>query len=154
MGGKLIGTGSVFRKFTDKPKCKIFSCTRMHYISNFCCQYCERRDVCNDPCLNDPAKCGMCFDPNEEEQKEKKKPMYSLDSLDLPDAPDIARAERTGLKPGEVPFDDEEVTCPICGAMCETIYKDVDGDVCGCDVCIKRMDAYEYQRERDSADND
>ena len=73
--------------------------------------------------------------------------MYSLDSLDLPDAP-------SHVKPGEVPFDDEEVNCPICGAVCETIFKDVDGDVCGCDVCIKRMDAYEYQRERDSADND
>ena len=147
MAGKLIGTGSVFRKFTSTPKCRIFSCTRMHYITNFCCQFCERREVCNDPCLNDPEKCGMCFDPNEEEQKEKKKPMYSLDSLDLPDAP-------SRVKPGEVPFDDEEVTCPICGAVCETIFKDIDGDVCGCDVCIKRMDAYEYQKERDSEDND
>ena len=73
MGGKLIGTGSVFRKFTDKPKCMIFSCTRMHYIANFCCKYCERYGTCPDPCLNDPEKCGMCFDPNDDQKKEKEK---------------------------------------------------------------------------------
>lgn len=148
-----MGTGSVFRGFTSTPKCKIFSCTRMHYISNFCCKFCERRDKCTDPCLNDPAKCGMCFNPNEEEKKDIK-PMYSLDSLDLPDAPDIARAERTGLRPGEVPFDEEEVACPICGEVCEIIFKDVDGDVCGCDCCVRRMSAYKYQKERDLENND
>ena len=152
MGGKLIGTGSVFRSFTDKPKCTIFSCTRMHYIANFCCKYCERFETCSDPCLNDPKKCGMCFYPDEKEQ-EKEKVTYPLGSMDLPDAPDIARAERTGLKPSEVPFDDDCVECPICGELCESIYTDFDGDVCGCNQCLRRMDAYEYQRQKEETDD-
>ena len=147
MGRKLLGTGSVFRNFTDKPKCKIFSCTRMSYYSNFCCRYCDRLSTCSDPCLNDPGKCGMCFYPNENEKKEKKQVSYPLGSNDLPDAPDIARAERTGMRPGEVPFDDEETICPICGKVAETFYFDCDGTVFGCDQCVSKKPAEEYDPE-------
>ena len=31
--------------------------------------------------------------------------------------------------------------CPVCGAECETIYQDVDGDIFGCDECVATKDA-------------
>ena len=146
MGGKLTGAGSVFREFTHFPKCKIFSCTRMGYVTARCCCYCERKDRCGDPCKNDPNKCGMCVMPTKE--PEKKKVLYSLDSLDLPDAPDIARAERTGLRPGEVPFDGEDIPCPICGKLAEKFFFDCDGTLFGCDQCVTEKTAEEYDNEK------
>lgn len=71
-----------------------------------------------------------------------------MNDLDLPDAPDIARAERTGLRPGEIPFDDEDAVCPVCGHLCDTIYQDTSGEIKGCDVCIKPIDAFEWALSR------
>lgn len=144
MSGKLLGSGSIYRDSSLYPQCKIFSCPKARYITNKCCFYCQKKDKCNERCLNDPAKCRMCVIPPKMEKE-----MHRINDFDLPDAPDIARAERTGLRPGEVPFDDDEngIICPICGKMCETFYFDRDGDLFGCDMCVKRTDAYQYEVE-------
>ena len=69
----------------------------------------------------------------------------------LPDAPWIRKAETEGW-----PFDgpDHEVECPVCGEECETIYADMYGNVFGCDRCIVRQDAWEWDEERREADRD
>ena len=145
----MMGGGSIFRKSSPYPQCRIFHCTRSRGVKMACCFYCDRRGICGDPCLNHPEKCGMCVLP----PKEKEDDIKTITDFDLPDAPDIARAERTGLRPHELPFEDEAVKCPICGQICETIYKDVDEDCCGCENCVKRMDAYEYQRMKGGQDD-
>ncbi len=64
---------------------------------------------------------------------------------DLPDAPWIREAEMYGMPP----YDDGPApVCPICGKECETIYKDKDGDVFGCDQCVRTQDAWEWQDEQ------
>ena len=37
--------------------------------------------------------------------------------------------------------------CPICGEECEDIYFDKAGDICGCDRCLTRKDAWEWLEE-------
>ena len=73
--------------------------------------------------------------------------MWELGDPELPDEPGIARAERTGLKPGELPFDPDEeaVNCPVCGAECDTVYRKLDGEIVGCDVCVYPVDAYDWK---------
>ena len=63
----------------------------------------------------------------------------------IPDAPWIREAERKGIPP----YDDlPDPVCPVCGKECVTIYLD-DGclNVIGCDNCIRKMDACEWQEE-------
>lgn len=36
----------------------------------------------------------------------------------------------------------EQPICPICGRVCDTVYKD-DRDVVGCDRYLKAVDAWE-----------
>ena len=141
--GNMLGGGSIFRASSPYPQCRIFKCTKAAYMKTLCCAYCEKRETCADPCLNHPEKCGMCVVPP---QKEGGK-VWELGDANLPDAPEIARAERTGLAPWEAPFEDEGVKCPICGKLCDTIYKDMDGDVFGCENCVREMDAGEWERE-------
>ena len=43
----------------------------------------------------------------------------------LPDAPWIREAETYGMPP----YDDFDVTCPVCGRECEEFYLDEDDDV-------------------------
>ena len=152
MNGELTGAGSIYRNFTSFPKCKIFTCPKSAHITAKCCFYCEKRDKCADPCMNHPEKCGQCVKP--EGWKEKKSASYPLGSPDLPDHPDIVRAERTGLRPGETPFEDEGVPCPICGKLTDTLYLDVDGDLCGCENCVRRVDAHEYEKNEEWEDAD
>lgn len=40
--------------------------------------------------------------------------------------------------------------CPICFDECETIYKDGEGNVCGCENCISAVDAYEWAEEQEA----
>ena len=62
----------------------------------------------------------------------------------IPDAPWIRDAERYGVPEAPAPV------CPVCGEEAETLYVDIDGDVLGCDCCLKAVDAYDY-REHASA---
>ena len=57
---------------------------------------------------------------------------------ECPDHPDIARAMREG-DPEAAP-----VYCPVCGAEFETVYEDADGNIVGCDECLRAMDPEEY----------
>ena len=62
----------------------------------------------------------------------------------IPDDPRIRDAEMYGMPPYD---DGPDPVCPICGKDCETIYMDKDGDVFGCDQCIRTKDAWEWQDE-------
>lgn len=42
------------------------------------------------------------------------------------------------------PPDYEEPRCPVCDAACETVFRDRHGDYVGCDVCLKQIDAWEW----------
>ena len=55
--------------------------------------------------------------------------------------PEITNAIRTGYPDGE----SEYPCCPVCGKECETIYWNIT--VVGCDRCITKQDAWEYQEE-------
>ena len=52
--------------------------------------------------------------------------------------PDITAAERTGYPSRyQIPI------CPWCDTETDTFYRDRDGEICGCDNCIKAVDAWE-----------
>lgn len=59
--------------------------------------------------------------------------------FDIPDHPIIRNCERTGWPDGKDP---EYPICPVCGAECETIYKDQEGAIVGCDGCVSIQDAW------------
>ena len=44
--------------------------------------------------------------------------------------------------------------CPVCGEECETIYTDINSEVCGCNNCILSYDACEYYDDTDGPDPD
>lgn len=135
----MLGGGSIYRKSSKYPQCKIFQCPKARGVLNICCAYCARREKCSSPCLNNPDECRMCVIPPDKE----KEMTYALGDDSLPDAPMIREAERNGIP------DEEDAICPICGSVCETIYFDKDNDVFGCDECVHRMDAHEYMRTRE-----
>lgn len=60
---------------------------------------------------------------------------------DIGDAPDIARCLQTGYPDG----DPEYPHCPVCGSECETIYKDIHGDVFGCEECVSTRNAWDIE---------
>ena len=57
----------------------------------------------------------------------------------LPDHPYIRAVEWEGIAECAGPH------CPVCGAACEQVYRNNDGDVFGCDVCVNVMDAWEME---------
>lgn len=46
------------------------------------------------------------------------------------------------------PPEGEMPVCPVCGQECETYYKNLNGEVLGCDECIEAVDAREHQQEQ------
>lgn len=56
------------------------------------------------------------------------------------DHPIIRSLEETGLPPWN---DGKEPRCPVCGASCDTIYRNAEGDTVGCNECITAYDAWE-----------
>lgn len=36
-------------------------------------------------------------------------------------------------------------TCPVCGQETDTLYADVYGDIVGCDMCVKQIDAWDWR---------
>ena len=60
----------------------------------------------------------------------------------LPDAPWIRDAELNGY-----PADDP-VKCPVCGEETDTLYEANNGEIFGCDHCVRMRDAYEWQEEQ------
>lgn len=51
--------------------------------------------------------------------------------------PDITRMNRFGTLSTE---EEQTPVCPVCGDECESFYK-LKGEIVGCDMCIKRVDA-------------
>lgn len=64
----------------------------------------------------------------------------------IPDAPRIREAERDGYPSWD------SVICPICDEECETIYRDISGNVVGCEQCLTKQDSYEWAEEEKEAD--
>ena len=60
------------------------------------------------------------------------------------DAPDIRMTEETGY-----PTKARWPRCPVCGDTAETIYKDIWGDIVGCDNCVEALNAWEWNDESD-----
>lgn len=60
--------------------------------------------------------------------------------------PDITRVRRDGLPEREYP---ESVRCPVCGKTCDTLYKQQDGEIFGCENCVEVMDAWDAVDELD-----
>ena len=60
--------------------------------------------------------------------------------MDRLEHPEITRTEKTGYPDNRI---DEEPTCPICGAVCEDIYKDREGEIFGCEYCVKVCKSWE-----------
>lgn len=60
---------------------------------------------------------------------------------DLPDAPWIRDAMINGVP------EPDPVHCPICGEECDTIYFDRNGEIFGCEECIKTRDAYDWAED-------
>ena len=64
-----------------------------------------------------------------------------MSTIDLQDAPWIKQAEVYGMPDAE----DIPVICPMCGnSDTESFWFDINDDICGCDKCMKRKDAYEW----------
>lgn len=61
-------------------------------------------------------------------------------SQSIPDHPVIRNLERTGYPDGKAPT---YPRCPVCGAECDTIYKNRYFEIVGCDECIRTADAWE-----------
>lgn len=58
---------------------------------------------------------------------------------DLPDAPWIRDAETNGVPDEPLP------NCPICGEETEKFFLDRDGDIIGCEYCIRAVDSENYK---------
>lgn len=57
----------------------------------------------------------------------------------IPDSPYIRNMEASGWPGGKAP---EVPQCPVCGAECDTIYRNRDSEIVGCEQCIHIQDAY------------
>lgn len=58
----------------------------------------------------------------------------------VPDHPIIKNMELSGYPDGKAP---QEPICPVCSSECETIYRDQDGEIFGCENCVKEIDAWD-----------
>lgn len=58
--------------------------------------------------------------------------------------PVIANMERTGYPDGLAP---KIPICPVCGEEADTFYKNKDGEIVGCDECIRTVSAFEVATE-------
>lgn len=38
----------------------------------------------------------------------------------------------------------DEIKCPVCGEVCDTIYRDKWLDAIGCENCVTWMDAWDW----------
>lgn len=62
----------------------------------------------------------------------------------IPDHPVIRNLERTGTPDG---FPERIPICPVCGDECGTYYV-AHGVIIGCDRCVDKCDAYDWEDER------
>lgn len=62
--------------------------------------------------------------------------------MQIPDHPDIRNCERTGY-----PHPEKTVwpICPVCGEECDTVYRNKNLEIVGCEGCIFWADAWEAE---------
>ena len=48
---------------------------------------------------------------------------------------------------GYEPDDPVELVCPVCGADCRQYYRNLDGEILGCEECVETVDAEDYIAE-------
>lgn len=65
-------------------------------------------------------------------------PIMRQREFDLPEHPIVQNLERFGCPFGKEP---PIPHCPICGAECETIYRNFLNEVVGFDLCVLALDA-------------
>lgn len=52
------------------------------------------------------------------------------------------------------PVQRDNPICPVCGEECETVYTDINAEVCGCNNCITGYDAWDYFDDEEDPDAD
>ena len=62
--------------------------------------------------------------------------------VDVSDCPQIRNAERSGYPDGKSPV---YPRCPVCNAECDTVYRNKDFEVVGCEEYIVSGDAWESE---------
>lgn len=55
-GEYMIPIGYVKGRIPNYNRCSFFNCDKQY--GNYCCHFCKERDICRNPCLNHPRKCG------------------------------------------------------------------------------------------------
>lgn len=48
---------------------------------------------------------------------------------------------------GYEPPDPVEVVCPVCGADCRKYYRNLNGEILGCEECVEEVSAEDYLDE-------
>ena len=48
---------------------------------------------------------------------------------------------------GFEPDDPVELVCPVCGADCRQYYRNLDGEILGCEECVEEVSAEDYLAE-------
>jgi hypothetical protein len=64
----------------------------------------------------------------------------------VPDHPVIRNMERTGHPYGKEP---ETPRCPVCRSETDTLYRNDNFDIVGCDECLTAYDAWELMEDRE-----
>ncbi len=62
----------------------------------------------------------------------------------IPEMPSVERAERTGYPSHSIR---QWPVCPVCGAETDALYRNMDGDIVGCEACVRTVDAWEEEEE-------
>ena len=52
------------------------------------------------------------------------------------------------------PVQKDNPVCPVCGEECETIYTDINSEICGCENCLTEYDAWDYFDDEEDSDAD
>ena len=48
---------------------------------------------------------------------------------------------------GYEPDDPVELVCPVCGADCRQYYRNLNGEILGCEECVEEVGAEDYLAE-------
>lgn len=48
----------------------------------------------------------------------------------------------------------DDPSCPICMRYCSEYFFDANNEICGCENCISRRDAWEYKAEEEQLQAD
>ena len=54
----------------------------------------------------------------------------------------------------DLPEQKSNPVCPVCKEECETVYTDINAEVCGCNNCITVYDAWDYFDDDEDPDPD